>query len=490
MDDMCRFPAEFLWGGAIAANQAEGAWNVDGKGISTADVTTAGGYKKAREVTDGILAGKQYPSHEAIDFYHHYKEDIALFAEMGFKCFRTSIAWTRIFPQGDETEPNEQGLEFYDRLFAECRKYKIEPVVTISHYEMPYELVKKYGSWENRQLITCFLRFASVLFKRYRGQVKYWMTFNEINVLRGMPWIAAGIKLTDNEGEQIRTLKAPKIRQRIDQAAHNLFVASALAVKLGHEIDAGNKIGCIVAYNQSYAYSCDPEDVEANLQELDDGIDFYTDVMVRGAYPGYATAFWRKNKIKIKMEENDLNILKEGRVDYIGFSYYSSTLVAAPQKEAELAKTEGNMKTGLKNRYLESTDWGWQNDPVGFRIAMHDLYYRYGIPLFCVENGLGAVDHVEMDGRILDDYRIDYLAKHIAQMKRSIVEDGVELMGYTAWGPIDLVSAGTGEMKKRYGFIYVDKQDDGRGSLARSRKKSFYWYKKVISSNGDDLGKD
>lgn len=482
-----KFPDDFLWGGAIAANQAEGAWNVDGKGVSTADITKGASHGKARIVTDGIIAGEYYPSHQAVDFYHHYKEDIALLAEMGFKCFRTSIAWTRIFPNGDESEPNEDGLKFYDDLFDECLKYGIKPVVTLSHYEMPYNLVTKYGSWTNRKLIGFFKNYVRTVFQRYNGKVQYWMTFNEINVVKSMPWIAAGIKLDNEESESARAINNPETMQILNQAAHHMFVASASAVKIGHEINPDNKIGCMICYNQCYPYSCDPKDAQAKNEEMDESVYFFTDVHVHGKYPNYALAEWKRNNINIEMEDGDLQILKEGKVDYIGFSYYASALVADGEKEKELEKTSGNMLGGLKNKYLEANEWGWQIDPVGFRICMHDLYYRYGIPLFCVENGFGAIDKIEEDGNINDDYRINYLAKHIEQMKLAVCTDGVDLIGYTTWGPIDLVSAGTGEMRKRYGFVYVDKHDDGSGSLKRMKKKSFYWYKKVIASNGEDI---
>lgn len=488
--DIEKFPADFLWGGAIAANQAEGAWNVGGKGISTADVTKGAKHGMARAVTDGIINGEYYPSHQAIDFYHHYEEDIALFAEMGFKCFRTSIAWTRIFPKGDESEPNENGLKFYDDLFDECLKQGIKPVVTLSHYEMPYNLVVKYGSWENRKLISFFENYVRVVFERYKDKVEYWMTFNEINVVKIMPWIAAGVKLGNEEAETARVLNTPEAMQRLSQTAHHMFVASALAVKIGHEINPDNKIGCMVCYTQSYPYSCDPKDVQANNEELNKSVYSFTDILVRGKYPNYALSEWKRNNIHIKMDDRDLKILNEGKVDYIGFSYYSSALIASAEKEREIEKTSGNMLGGLKNKYLEANEWDWQIDPIGFRICMHDLYYRYEIPLFCVENGLGAIDKIEEDGSINDDYRIDYLAKHIQQMKLSVSLDGVDLIGYTTWGPIDLVSAGTGEMRKRYGFIYVDKHDDGSGSLKRMKKKSFYWYKKVIASNGKNISND
>ena len=459
----------FLWGGAIAANQAEGAYDVDGKGISTADCMTAGAVDKRREYTDGIEEGKYYPSHDAIDFYHRYAEDIALFGEMGFKAFRTSIAWSRIFPQGDEEMPNEKGLAFYDRLFDECHKYGIEPVVTLSHYETPYALVTKYGSWKSRKLIDCFLRFAKVCFERYKGKVKYWMTFNEINILLKMPAMSCGIRETDLQSKL--------------QVAHHQMVASALAVKAGHAIDPDNQIGMMMLYHPTYPQSCDPADTLAVMKEMD--LHYYfSDVQVRGYYSNKARRCWAANGLDIAMAPGDEEILREGRVDYIAFSYYMSNVASASGVGETVG---GNFSMGLRNPYLKASDWGWQIDPVGLRLSLNQLYDRYQVPLFIVENGLGAADTVEADGSIHDAYRIDYLREHIQALKAAVEEDGVELMGYLPWGCIDLVSCGTGEMKKRYGFIYVDRDNAGGGSLARSRKDSFYWYKKVIASNGEDL---
>lgn len=469
-----QFPKGFLWGGAVAANQCEGAWDVDGKGVSTADVATGGAVDKHREYTDGVIDGTFYPSHEAIDLYHHYKGDIALLAEMGFKCFRTSIAWTRIFPIGDEVQPNEEGLKFYDNLFDECLKYGIEPVVTISHYEMPYGLVEKYGSWRDRKLVDFYVNYCQAIFTRYKDKVKYWMTFNEINVIALHPFIPAGIKYKDFENE----------KQVCYQAAHHQFVASAKSVKLGHEINPNFKIGCMILYPLTYPETCNPKDTLA-ANEMMNNHYFFSDVQVRGYYPNNMKCYLQRNNVNIKMEAGDEEILREGKVDYLGFSYYMSLVTSSNIVEDN--STAGNMLAGIKNPYLEASAWGWQVDPVGFRISLNNLYDRYQVPLFCVENGLGAVDTVEEDGSINDDYRIDYLRKHMAEMKKAVIIDGVELMGYTPWGCIDLISAGTGEMKKRYGFIYVDKDNEGMGTLKRSRKKSFYWYKNVIATNGESL---
>ncbi|XOJ03126.1 6-phospho-beta-glucosidase [Paenibacillus polymyxa] len=462
------FPENFLWGGAVAANQVEGAYLEDGKGLSTADVLPHGITGPILEVPKG-----KYPSHEAIDFYHRYQEDIALFAEMGFRCFRTSIAWSRIFPEGDEALPNEEGLQFYERLIDELLKYNIEPVITISHYEMPLGLSKKYGGWRSRKIIRFYERYAKVLFERFKGKVKYWMTFNEINILAHYPFTGGGI--IAREGENKKQLQY--------QAAHHQFIASALAVKACHEVMPEAQIGCMLAYIPAYPLTSAPEDVFAALQGERE-ILMFGDVQARGGYPSYAAQFFKENDVVLETEAGDDDILKSYPVDYIGFSYYMSRAVSANPDGKET--TAGNLFGGVKNPYLPSSEWGWQIDPLGLRIALNLLYDRYRKPLFIVENGLGAIDKVEANDVINDDYRIDYLREHLLQVSKAI-QDGVDLMGYTSWGPIDLISASTGEMKKRYGYIYVDKDNAGQGTLRRIRKKSFNWYKKVIESNGSDL---
>lgn len=469
---MSKLQDGFLWGGAVAANQCEGAYSEGGKGLSTSDVMSAGSRSKQREITDGVIEGVNYPSHEAIDFYHRYKEDIKMFAEMGFKCFRLSINWTRIFPEGDETEANEAGLKFYDDVFDECLKYGIEPVVTISHYETPYGLVKKYGSWRNRQCIDFFVNYCETIFKRYKNKVKYWMTFNEINCIALMPFIPAGIIIEEGENKA----------QVSYQAAHHQFVASAKAVKLGHEINPDFQIGMMLLYPLAYPQTCNPLDSLATMKMLDSQY-YFSDVQVKGSYTRKAKKFLKSLNVEITMEEGDEEILKAGCVDYIGFSYYMSMVATSGTGEMSM----GNMMAGVKNPYLEASAWGWQIDPVGLRLSLNNLYDRYQKPLFIVENGLGAVDKISEDGKIHDDYRIDYLRKHIEQMQLAVDEDGVELMGFTPWGCIDLVSASTGEMEKRYGFIYVDKDNDGKGTLNRMKKDSFDWYKEVIASNGEIL---
>lgn len=479
-----KFPENFLWGGATAANQLEGAFNVDGKGLSTADMVAYVPKEErkghttldvTREEIENILAGKTnkiFPKRHGIDFYHRYKEDIALFAEMGFKVFRLSIAWSRIFPQGDETEPNEAGLEFYDKVFDELLKHNIQPLVTLSHFEMPLNLVLKYGGWKNRKVIDFFVRYAKTVFERYKDKVKYWLTFNEINMAQMSPYTGAGL-LKDQEEH---------LEQAVFQALHHQFVASSLAVKACHEIIPDAKIGCMLARIEIYPETCNPEDVLLALKGDQMNL-FHTDVQVRGEYPRYMKRYFAEKDIHIEMEPGDEAILKQYTVDFLSFSYYM-TVVASSKPDKE--KVSGNLAGGVKNPYLESSEWGWQIDPVGLRITLNKLYDRYQVPLFIVENGLGAYDKVEEDGSIHDDYRIDYLRRHIEQMKEAI-GDGVELMGYTTWGPIDLISASTSEMSKRYGFIYVDQDDYGNGTLKRLKKDSFYWYKKVIATNGEDL---
>nr|WP_315529479.1 6-phospho-beta-glucosidase [Carnobacterium maltaromaticum] len=470
---------DFLWGGAVAAHQLEGGWNKDGKGVSVADVMTVGANGVPREITNGVLQGKNYPNHEGIDFYTHYKEDIKLFAEMGFKCFRTSIAWTRIFPKGDESEPNELGLKFYDELFDECLKYGIEPVITLSHFEMPYHLVTEYGGWRNRKMIDFFVRFAEVCFTHYKDKVKYWMTFNEINNQANYnedfaPFTNSGIAYQPGENRE-------KIMY---QAAHYELVASALAVKIGHEINPDFQIGCMIAMCPIYPLSCKPEDMMMSVSAMHKRY-WFTDVHVRGYYPAYLEKYFQRKGFNLDITVEDKLLLLECCVDYIGFSYYMSFTTESKSDNPQYDYDES--KDLVRNPYVKASDWGWQIDPVGLRYAMNWFYDHYQLPLFIVENGFGAIDQLNSDGTIDDDYRIDYLKAHIKAMKTAVEEDGIDLLGYTPWGCIDLVSAGTGEMKKRYGFIYVDKDNEGQGTLKRSKKKSFDWYKQVIATNGEQL---
>ncbi|MBO0427544.1 glycoside hydrolase family 1 protein [Vagococcus fluvialis] len=471
------FPKNFLWGGATAANQAEGAWNVDGKGASISDHNRAGSRTSStRRTFDKVINTDEYyyPSHTGIDMFHRYKEDIALFAEMGFKVYRLSIAWTRIFPNGDETEPNEAGLQFYDDLFDELIKYNIEPLVTISHFELPYHLGETYDGFLDKRTIDFYEKYAVTLFKRYKDKVKYWLTFNEINFG------------TLEHGKRINGLfnREYTVEEQY-QALHNVFVASSKAVIAGHAINPDFKIGCMLAYITMYPKTCKPEDV-LKTQEANDRLNYFCgDVQVKGKYPYFMTRFFEKEKIDLKASSEEMALISEGTVDYYTFSYYMSTCITSDIDERN-DKTGGNLFGGVSNEYLETSDWGWQIDPVGLRYTLNQIYSRYEVPLMVVENGLGAFDKVETDGTINDDYRIEYFKKHIEEMSNAI-DDGVDLIGYTPWGCIDLISAGTGEMSKRYGFIYVDRDDEGNGTLDRTPKKSFYWYQKVIETNGAEL---
>jgi 6-phospho-beta-glucosidase len=478
------FPEGFLWGGATAANQLEGAYNEGGKGLSIFDMVTFVPKEerndiemdvRSEEELEALLAGKEgdnFPKRRGIDFYHRYKEDIALFAEMGFKTFRMSISWPRIFPNGDELEPNEEGLAFYDKVFDELLKYGIEPLVTLSHYEMPLHLVQKHNGWTDRRVVEYFVHYAETVFQRYKEKVKYWLTFNEINISTISPYIGSGILVDRVEHKE----------QAVYQALHHQFVASARAVKACHEIIPGAMIGCMLARMEVYPETCSPDDVLAALEEDQKNL-FFTDVQVRGYYPSYMLSYFEKNNINIAMLPGDEEILLQHPVDYLSFSYYMTMVTSG---NPDRLKEKGNFFSGIKNPYLEESDWGWQIDPKGLRITLKKMYDRYQVPLFIVENGLGAYDKVEEDGSIHDDYRIDYLRAHIEQMGEAI-KDGVEVMGYTSWGCIDLISASTSEMSKRYGFIYVDQDDYGNGTLERKKKKSFFWYKEVIATNGEQL---
>ena len=478
---MSIFREDFLWGGATAANQYEGAWDVDGKGASVSDHCTNGSHITPKRITKDFEDGTLYPSREATDFYHHYKEDIALAHEMGFKVFRMSINWTRIFPTGMEEEPNEAGLKFYDEVFDELNKYGIEPLVTISHYEMPYALIDKYNGWESRKCIDFYMNYCKVIFERFKDKVKYWLTFNEIN--SGTMPMGAVLSLGTIKGYEGPITEIPDNKQERYQALHHQFIASAKAVKYAHDNYPQFKMGNMCIFATMYPLTCNPDDLIACQKEMQNMNWFSSDIHVRGAYPYYSKRFFEENGIEIKKEHGDDEILLEGKVDFYTFSYYMSSCITS---DKEKNNAGGNLISGVKNPYLKASDWGWQIDPKGLRYTLNELYSRYQIPLMVVENGLGAFDTLEEDGSIHDSYRIDYLRQHIEQMEEA-VKDGVDLMGYTPWGWIDVVSASTGEMAKRYGFVYVDKYDDGTGDLKRRRKDSFYWYKKVIETNGEEL---
>ena len=479
---MTKLPKDFLWGGALAANQFEGGYDQDGKGLSVIDVMTGGAHGKAREITQDVEPDKYYPNHIGIDFYNRYKEDIALFNEMGLKCLRTSIAWSRIFPNGDETEPNEAGLKFYDDLFDELLKYDIEPIITLSHFEMPLHLAREYGGFRNRKVADFFAHFAETVFTRYKGKVKYWMTFNEINNQMDTDnpiflWTNSGVIVEEDENPE----------EVLYQVAHNELIASAKAVKIGKEINPNFEIGLMISHVAIYPYSSNPEDmmeaVKANRLRF-----FFPDVQVRGYYPSYANKMFARKGYDIGWQDGDEQILNQGTVDYIGFSYYMSTVVKH-DAEAYTGEnvTNGGLANSVDNPYIQQSDWGWAIDPIGLRYTLNILYDRYQIPLFIVENGFGAVDEINHNGEINDSYRIEYLKAHIDAAIAAVDEDGVDLIGYTPWGIIDIISFTTGEMKKRYGLIYVDRDNEGNGTLERKKKASFDWYRKVIKSNGELL---
>lgn len=492
------FPKDFLWGGATAANQYEGGYLEGGKGINTSDTLTNGSHTVARRVTwknpvtgetgssaigfgqqtehfipegciPSINEGEYYPSHEATDFYHHFKEDIALMGEMGFKCFRLSMNWARIYPNGDDETPNEEGLKFYDEVFDECAKYGIEPLVTLSHYETPITLSIKYGGWKDRRCIDFFERYAKTVIDRYVGKVKYYLTFNEINIMSMMPYMAGG--LTDFTDQA----KA--------QAAHNQFVASAKVVRYTHENHPDILIGQMLAYGPTYSYTCDPADQIMALEKEQTTL-WYSDVQTGGFYPEYKLKEYERKGIVLDDTPEDYELIEKYSADFLSFSCYGSNTVT---KHTEgLPPSSGNFVMGVPNPYVKTNAWGWATDPACLRLACNTLYYRYRKPIWIVENGIGWNDEF-VDGTVHDDYRIDYLRQNIQSMDDAINIDGVKLMGYTMWGCIDLVSAGTGEMRKRYGFVYVDRDDEGKGSMKRYRKDSFYWYQKVIATQGSDL---
>lgn len=512
------FPENFLWGGALAANQCEGAYQEDGKGLSIQDVLPHGikGARTKRPTADNLKL-------EGVDFYHHYPEDIRLFAEMGFQVLRISIAWSRIFPQGDETKPNEAGLEFYDRVFDECRKYGIEPMVTLSHYETPLHLAETYNGWLDRRMIGFFERYARTVFARYKEKVRYWLTFNEINSILNSPFMSGGINIPKEELTQ----------SQLYQAAHHELVASASAVKIGHEINPEFQIGCMILSMPVYPLTPAPEDVICAMQEEHKN-DMFLHVHVRGSYPGYAKRWFREQQIELEVTEEDRRILKH-TVDFISLSYYVSACATAdPEKNI---RGEGNLIGGVPNPTLKASEWGWQIDPKGLRYILNRFWDQYQKPLFIVENGLGATDRLikrrkleaeaaladfvcplygdgtcakaeknpgsrecsedqscdwQENCAVEDDYRITYLQEHLQQVGEAL-KDGVEILGYTLWSALDLVSASSAELKKRYGLIYVDRQEDGSGSMKRYRKKSFYWYRDVIAGNGaiiEQGGKD
>ena len=483
---MNKFTENFLWGGAFSASQAEGAWNKDGKGIDTQDLRyfdtlwtreerdknrninmTSKIFEKALKDTDD----KHYPFRWGIDFYENYKNDLDLFQELGLKIFRTSISWSRIFPNGDDKEPNEAGINFYLNLFKECQKRNIKVFATILHYNIPVNLITKYGGWKNRKLIDLYVRYAKTLFEKLGNYVDFWLPFNEINCSKFNPYNGCAL-IKDQEKDY---------EQAIFQCTHHQFIANALAIKTGREILPNAKFGGMIARFTTYPATCNPNDVMQKILDENYKNYFYTDVMARGKYPSYTKRMFEEKNISIKILPEDKKILTGNTVDFLSFSYYMSMVSST---DSTLEKTSGNLVSGNKNPYLKASEWGWQIDPIGLRISLNDMYDRYQLPIFIAENGIGAKDILTEDKKIHDEYRIEYLREHINQMSEAI-HDGVELLGYTMWGIIDIVSCGTIEMSKRYGVIYVDRNEEGNGTNLRYKKDSFYWYKECIEKNGN-----
>ena len=478
---MSKFPENFLWGAATAANQVEGAWNLNGKGANLADAMVAGSHKNPRRITLDINEDKYYyPSHKAVEGYSHYKEDIKLFSELGLKVYRMSISWARIYPMGDEETPNEEGLNYYTEVFEELKKYNIQPLVTIFHNEMPLNLVK-IGGWSNRKLIDYYVKFATTIMERYKDYVKYWIPVNEINDLTtGVGnWNHGGIL---NEGTEYFQNQKDDPNKRY-QALHNQFVASAKTVLLGKQINPDFRFGTMICHITVYPLTPNPEDILLTQQEDQLRNRFSADVQIKGRYPYYMKKYFRDNNIVFECTDEDIEYIKNGPCDFYTFSYYMSNCITTNKDAAQVS---GNIMGGAKNPYLKATEWDWQIDPVGLRYTLNHIYDRYNVPIMITENGLGARDVLTDDNQIHDDYRIEYYREHIKQMALAI-DDGVELVGYTPWTAIDVISCSTGEMSKRYGFIYVDADDCGNGSYNRYKKDSFYWYQRCIKSNGDIL---
>lgn len=468
---------DFLWGGSIAAHQVEGAWDEDGKGLAIMDLVTEGSYGQPRQIQAAFQDDSRYPSHRGIDFYHRYQEDIALFAEMGFKALRISVDWSRIYPNGDDEKPNLAGIEFYQNVVDELKRYQIEPIITLYHFEIPLNLVHKYGSWKNRKVIDFYLRFCETMFTALKGKVKYWVTFNEMNHIDPQTeasdiftYIIAGLKYSE------LTDKA----QTLAIIGYNMTLASCAAVQLGHQINADYQIGCVFGIEPVYPIDSDPNNVLKAFKQMDR--DFYQiDAMCNGIFPQYKLEEYRSQKIKIEVSQKDAEIFELGKLDFIGMNYYASS-VAEYEGAVE---SKSALFGGLHNPFLKTSKWGWTIDPVGIRYLLNYTYRKYGMPIMITENGLGAVNQIEQDDSIHDNYRIEYLKQHIKEMKKAVELDQVDCVGYLTWGPIDLVSATTGQMSKRYGFIHVDLDDKGEGTLERKKKDSFYWYKDVINSNGE-----
>ena len=489
---MANFPKGFFWGGAIAANQAEGGFDEGHKGLVISDFTTAGTYSVPRMDTfktkDGEIVylgglnpvipegaepvtveGEYYPNRIAIDFYHHYKEDIALLAEMGFNMFRMSISWARIYPNIIDDEPNQEGLDYYRDVFKTCKEYGVEPLVTMSHFDDPICLDTKLGTWENRRMADYFEKYARTIVREYKGLVKYWLTFNEIN--SQMPMVPPSTPASKVEGGICLN------------RLHTKFLASAKAVLAAHQEDPNCLVGCMIAGGPgTYPETCAPADMLAQIFKQQENY-YCSDVQVRGYYGDYAKRIWKQYGATFEVTPEEERLLLAGHVDFYTFSYYMTQITSAEPAKAG----PSGFPIFKKNPHLKYSEWGWAIDPDGLRYTLNLLNSRYQVPIMVVENGLGAVDVKEEDGSVHDPYRIEYHKAHFKAMSQAIMEDGVNCIGYTMWGPMDIISASTGQMSKRYGFVYVDRDDEGNGTLARSKKDSFYYIQKVYKSNGEDL---
>ena len=489
---MVKFPENFYWGGAVSASQCEGGI-FEGRDDTCVDHLSLGSRKSPRVFTENFDNNLYYPTHKGNDFFHHYKEDIRLLSEMGIKMFRFSINWARIFPKGDDDKPNQEGIDFYHKVIDELLKYDIEPLVTIYHFELPYNLAVKYDGWYNRKTIDFYLRFCEVVFNEYKDKVKYWLPFNEMNsgLLQGTAFLYCGMYTAKSKGLSSGVMNVEDIenavkedRKRQYQCVHHMLVANAKAVKMARQINPSFKLGCMIGGICQYPFTCNPDDLLLSATTRQTIFYYCPDIMIRGYYPNYAKRIHEEYEIELNITDDDKKSLKEGTVDFFSFSYYSTGCVSSDPNKI---KTGGNLTFGVKNPYLKTSDWGWQIDPIGLRYFLNEIYDRYQLPIMLVENGLGQQDILEADHTIHDSYRIEYMREHIKAMNDAINIDGVDLIAYTPWGIIDLPSASTGEMSKRYGVIYVDADDYGNGTYNRYKKDSFYWYKKVIASNGEDL---
>lgn len=487
------FPKNFLWGGAVAANQCEGAWLEDGKAPNVTDIMVGIGSKdpglkwndETKKWEMALDSQKKYLSHEGIDFYHRYKEDLELMAGMGFNCFRTSIAWGRIFPNGDEEQPNEAGLAYYDELIETMLELGMEPVITLSHYETPLHLLTEYGGWSNHQLINFWKRYVTTVFERYKGKVKYWLTFNEVNNMMRNPLVAGGV-LTLNPKDKNDPIGSTTEKDKW-QGYYHICVANAWTVKLCKAIDLNARVGCMLTSSSvaTYPYNCDPDNVFGAYNAIRMSHFYFGDPFCLGEIPGYVKRVWCEHDCEPQMNDEELRLIKENTVAYFSLSYYRSSTYDG--KNSLSGDTGGLI--GKENPYLTGCSpepWCWPIDPKGIRYVLNILYDRYHLPLFIVENGIGLDEKIDASGTIDDPDRMKYVEEHLQYVHEAIL-DGVDVMGYLYWGPIDVVSAGTGEMKKRYGFIYVDRFNDGTGTLERKIKNSYYRYKEIIETNGDIL---